>query len=161
MSAFQLRMIWPIVDPSAFPNESIAAARALLPRHAEARNVVFATEPTFKIIDCTPAQIATLKTATAVVGEVDVVPVGTPIPRPQADRPAEAEGDTVDPLITQLTELRTRHGYTTAQLEVLAGVSWGSLAKVEQGQRIPQLNTLRALADVLDCDITLTPRDPS
>ncbi len=163
MSLFTLRWVWPVVDPAAFPSESVAFARAELAEIAEARGVVYAGEPVFRIVDCTPEQARQVKAATAVVGEVEVVPAGAPIPdrpaatlRPVPSVPVPAG---VDPLIGQLLHLRTRRNLPPFQLNQEAGLARGSVQQIEAGARVPKLSTLRALADLFDCDLVLVARD--
>lgn len=163
MSTFLLRWVWPIEDPSAFPSESLAFARSELPEIAAARGVQYAAEPVFRVIDCTPEQVRQLKAATAVVAEVDVVPVGSPI----TDRlpgavlvpvPSAPVSGGVDPLIGQLLYLRIQDGLEQYQLGEKAGMARGSVQQIESGSRVPKLSTLRNLADVFDVDLVLVNR---
>jgi transcriptional regulator with XRE-family HTH domain len=65
----------------------------------------------------------------------------------------------VDPLIGQLLHLRTRRNLAPFELNQEAGLARGSVQQIEAGSRVPKLSTLRALADLFDCDLVLVARD--
>lgn len=62
----------------------------------------------------------------------------------------------VDPLVRNL--IARRHGLGLSQREAArrAGISNAALSEIEAGKHSPTLNTLRAWAQVLGCDVTLT-----
>lgn len=49
-----------------------------------------------------------------------------------------------------LHRLRTERGLSRAELERLSGVSWPTIYDLEHGRRNPRLDTLQALAEVLE-----------
>lgn len=60
-----------------------------------------------------------------------------------------------------LTAHRERHGLSRAQLANKCGFHYDTILKVENGVRLPSLETLCTIADVLDVEITDLLAEPS
>lgn len=56
---------------------------------------------------------------------------------------------------------REASGLTLADVEKRTGIAQSNLSRVEVGGVEPRLSTLVRIADALDCDITLVPREPA
>ncbi len=54
----------------------------------------------------------------------------------------------------EIRNIRKRHGLTVVELTKLAGLSSGSLSKIENGITSPSLNTLQRLATALNASVT-------
>jgi transcriptional regulator with XRE-family HTH domain len=64
-----------------------------------------------------------------------------------------------DPLVAALCQRRQDRGLTQQQLGNIIGVSNGAISRWERGNRLPCTVDLLAMADALDCDIRVVPRE--
>lgn len=63
----------------------------------------------------------------------------------------------------KLREIRKNRGLTTVELASKMGTTRGTITRWETGQRSPDVEALRSLANVLDCTIDelVAPMDPT
>lgn len=62
-------------------------------------------------------------------------------------------------IINSLISQRHKLGLTQQQLADKTQLTQSVIARFESKKTTPQLNTLLKVANALDCDITITPRD--
>ena len=66
---------------------------------------------------------------------------------------------TRDPLLAELTALRRQAGMTRRELARRSGVWIGTIERWDAGLRHPNLYNLRLVADVLDVELALKPKE--
>ncbi len=74
-------------------------------------------------------------------------------------RAVRAQIDQVDAIIRQLDELRAEMGMSKAQLARRIGKNPAVVRRLFTAQVNPELKTVAAIADALDAEITLKPRE--
>lgn len=73
MTAWTLRVVWPIHDPAMYDAEAITAAWSELPGFAEAKQVTFADRPRMSVVALTDEQRVAFGASRAVVCEAPVI----------------------------------------------------------------------------------------
>jgi transcriptional regulator with XRE-family HTH domain len=66
----------------------------------------------------------------------------------------------VSPLVAAMAERRRELGWSQLTLAIEVGTSQSQICLYEHGKVAPMPSTLTRLADALDCDLVLVPRDP-
>ncbi|MDP6588728.1 MAG: XRE family transcriptional regulator [Alphaproteobacteria bacterium] len=69
------------------------------------------------------------------------------------DHASTSDGNLVKCLGREIRNIRKQHDLTVVELTELAGLSSGSLSKIENGLMSPSLNTLKRLATALDVSV--------
>ncbi len=62
-------------------------------------------------------------------------------------------------LIKQITDTRIKKGISQSELAELTGLKQPAIARIENNENSPQLNTLIKLIDSLDLEFSLVPKD--
>ncbi|MGI8333438.1 helix-turn-helix domain-containing protein [Actinomadura scrupuli] len=65
------------------------------------------------------------------------------------------------PIVAELSRIRHRQGSSMRAAGGLAGLSKETVFRWENGQRIPQLDSLTAYADSLGYELALRPKTPA
>lgn len=73
MTAWTLRVMWPVLDAAMYETEAIYEAWAELPQFAEDRQVTFADSPKMRVVQLTPEQQVKFGASRAVVCEAPVI----------------------------------------------------------------------------------------
>jgi len=69
--------------------------------------------------------------------------------------PIDDEGRLWAALAARVTEQRRARGLSQHELAGLCGTTQSAIARVERGARPPRLDTLRRIAEALDCELVV------